>query len=156
MGGSAGVTEAYMASAPPQIESSPEADALDSPAAISHAAAQAAIKLKARLVAVWTATGTTARMVARHRLSIPVVALTWDASVARRLNLFYGIVPLHMEPTPEPERMFYALDARLRSVGLVEDGDLVVIVTSTRPNEPGGTNALLVHTIGDTRASAGA
>ena len=47
--------------------------------------------------------------------------------------------------------MFAALDERIISLGLAAKGDLIVIVTSTRPNEPGLTNALLVHTVGDVR-----
>ena len=146
----AAVTEAYLAIAPPLTPPPPQpAAALNSPEAISHAAAEAAVKLKARLVAVWTATGNTVRLVARHRLSVPVVGLTWDPRVARRINLLYGVIPIHIEPTPEPEPMFRVLDARLTELGLAQRGDLIVIVTSTRPNLPGGTNAMFVHVVGD-------
>lgn len=113
--------------------------------AVTHSAAQAARELNARLVAVWTASGTSVRMIAKHRLPVPVVGLTWDPRIARRINLMYGVVPLHVEPDPEPEEMFRRIDARLLERRLAAPGDLIIVVTATRIGQAGATNALLVH-----------
>ncbi len=145
----ADVTESYMAGLPRKIEPAARPAAGSSPAAVTLAAAEAALELRARLVAAWTASGNTIRLLARHRLPMPVIGLTWDPRVARRINLMYGVMPIHMEPISEPERMFAALDQRLSDLRLVDPGDLIVIVASTRPSEPGGTNALMVHRVGD-------
>jgi len=119
------------------------------PAAVAHAAVQAALDLNARAVAVWTATGTTARLVARHRLPMPVVGLTYDERVWRRLNLLYGVVPVRVAPLHNPAEMAATLDELLVSKGLAERGDLVVVVTSTRPTTPGATDTALVRRVGE-------
>lgn len=119
----------------------------DSTDAIAHAAVQAALDLNARVVAVWTATGATARRVARHRLPIPVVALTYNEGVWRRLNLLYGVIPLRTAPLDHPSQMAKALDALLIERRLAQPGDRVVVVTSTRPTTPGATNTVHIHRV---------
>jgi pyruvate kinase len=115
--------------------------------AIASAAVQAALQLDARLVAVWSATGETVRLVAQHRLPMPVVGLTYDERVYRRINLLYGVVPLRVKPLSNPAEMAAVLDARLIERGLASPGDLIVVVTSTRPRTPGETDTTLVHRI---------
>lgn len=117
-------------------------------AAIAASAVQAATRLDAKLVAVWTATGETVRLIARHRLPMPVVGLTYDERVYRRLNLLYGVIPLRVEPMSNPAEMAAALDERLCERDLASPGDLIVVVTSTKPNAPGATDTTLVHRIG--------
>jgi pyruvate kinase len=116
--------------------------------AIAHAAVHAARHVSARLVAVWTATGETARLIAQHRLPIPVVALSADEGVLRRLSLVYGLVPLRIEPVRNPAEMGRTLDARLAEHNLARPGDLVVVVTSTKPSMPGTTDVTLIHQVG--------
>lgn len=122
-------------------------------AAIAHGAVQAARDLNARLVAVWSATGASVRLVAQHRLPMPVVGLTYDQRVYRRTNLLYGVIPIRVEPIANPAEMAAVLDARLLERGLASPGDLVVVVTSTRPTTPGATDTTLVHRVraGDQR-----
>jgi len=113
--------------------------------AIAQAAVQAGLHLDARLVAAWTATGETVRLLARHRLPMPVVGLTYDERVYRRMNMLYGVIPLRVEPLSNPAEMAEVLDARLLEHGLASPGDLIVVVTSTRPRTPGGTDTVLIH-----------
>jgi pyruvate kinase len=113
--------------------------------AIARAAVQAGLHLDARLVAVWSATGETVRLVARHRLPMPVVGLTYDERVYRRLNLLYGVIPFRVSPLGHPAEMARALDAGLIERGLAAPGDLIVVVTSTQPRTPGATDMTLVQ-----------
>ncbi len=115
--------------------------------AVARAAVQAAAHVSARLVAVWTATGETARLVAQQRLRVPVLGLTHDARVCRRLALLYGVRPVQVPPCDHPARMSEMLDDTLRRLGWAGDGDLVVVVTSTRPTIPGETDTVHVHRV---------
>jgi len=117
--------------------------------AIASAAVQAARQLDAKLVAVWTATGETVRLVAQQRLPMPVVGLTYDERVWRRLNLLYGVVPIHVPVITNPLEMMPVLDARVVDQRLASPGDLIVVVTSTRPQSPGATDTVLVRRIGE-------
>ena len=117
--------------------------------AIVRAAVQAALHRNVRAVAAWTATGETVRLLARHRLPIPVIGLTYDERVYRRLNLFYGVVPLRVTPVDNPAEMGGLLDGLLVERGLAAVGDAIVVVTSTRPRTPGGTDTVLMHEVSE-------
>jgi pyruvate kinase len=116
--------------------------------AVARAAVQAALDLNARLVAVWTTSGETVRLVARHRLPMPVIGLTVDERVLRRMSLLHGVIPLRTQPLSHPAEMASVLDERLLSEGLAGVGDIVVVVTSTRPHHTGNTDTTLVHRVG--------
>jgi pyruvate kinase len=76
-----------------------------------------------------------------------VVALTYDARVQRQLALLYGVTPLLVEPLEVPREMKAVLNRVLTERGLAAPGDLIVVVSSTRPRTPGATDATLVHRI---------
>ena len=117
--------------------------------AIAHAAVQAARDVNARLVAVWSATGRTARLVAKHRLPVPVVGLSYNERVCRQMNLLYGVIPILVKPIANPAEMADVLDVTLIRRGLAKPGDLIVVVTSTQPETPGATDTTLVHRVGE-------
>lgn len=116
--------------------------------AIAEGAARAASLLGARLIAAWTATGETVRLLAMHRLPVPIVALTSDPEVLRRLNLIYSVTPLLAPPQRNPVEMLKTVDERVLACGLATAGQLIVVVTSTRPQTPGATDTMLVHRLG--------
>lgn len=143
------VTEAYQAECPPLPVREGAAEGDPAASAVAHAAVQAARDLRARLVAVWTATGATVRMIARHRLPMPVIGLSADERVCRRMNLIYGVSPFKLPPTSHPAMVARLLDEKLIAEKLVAPGDLIVVVASTRPTMPGATDAVLIHRVGD-------
>ncbi|MGE0479118.1 MAG: pyruvate kinase [Phycisphaerae bacterium] len=146
----ADVTEAYLREhVRPFADARVRAGELGATHAVAHAAVQAARGVGARVVAVWTATGATARMVAQHRLSIPVVALSPDERVGRRLNLLYGVVPIRVDPLGNPAALVSVVELRLLERKLARPGDWIVFVTSTRPTVAGATDTTLVHRVGE-------
>ena len=153
----AAATEEYLATCEP-FDPAVEAAALADPTlAIAHSAVRAALDVKARAVAVWTATGRSVRALARYRLPMPVLGLSYDTRVLQQMNLSYGVVPVRVEPLDHPAKMAAALDAELLDEaesdvrGLVAAGDLIVVVTSTRAHAPGATDTVLVHRVGSSR-----
>ena len=141
------VTEAYRAEAHrgEMPNATPIGDGRVS--AIAEAAAKAALHLSARLIAVWTTHGDTVRMVARYRLPIPILGLTHDERVFRRMNLIYGVMPMRIRATGNPAEMPQELDERILSLGLASPGDLIVLVVSTKPTVRGTTDTLLIHRV---------
>jgi pyruvate kinase len=142
-------TEEYLAKRPPAEEAASTSSRFRPTAAIAHAAVAAARDLGARLVAVWSATGTTVRLVAKHRLPMPVLGLTYDERVYRQMNLLYGVIPIRVEPLNNPAAMAAALDVEVLKRKLATAGDLIVVVTSTQPTTPGATDTALVRRVGD-------
>ncbi|MDO8462738.1 MAG: pyruvate kinase [bacterium] len=96
-------------------------------------------------ILVATATGRTARRVARFRPQLPVYAATPDATVQRQLNLSYGIVPVLVPMTKEAgpflTRARRAITQRRKQPQRVK----LVIVTGEPWGHPGTTNRVMVE-----------
>lgn len=116
--------------------------------AVAHGASLLARELEAELVAVWTETGNTARLLSKTRLGVTVVGLSPSDHVCRRMSLYYGVVPVRLTRDDEASRMFRHLDATLLDRALAAPGDLIVVIAGTRLERHGETNALLVHLVG--------
>jgi pyruvate kinase len=76
-----------------------------------------------------------------------VLGLSYDERVCRRMNLLFGVVPVRVEPLDNPAAMAAALDRVVLERGLASPGDLIVVVTSTRPLTPGATDTVLVRRV---------
>lgn len=118
--------------------------------AVAHGANLLARDLDARLVAVWTQTGNTARLLSKCRLPVPVVGLSQDEHVCRRMALYYGVQAAQLERNDEVLAMLADVDAMILERGLAQRGEMVVVIAGTRLQQVGSTNALLIHLVGDT------
>ncbi|UOF92661.1 pyruvate kinase [Fodinisporobacter ferrooxydans] len=117
--------------------------------AISHAVERIADELDAKAIITPTHGGHTARMISKHRPGSPIVAVTSEERVARKLCVTWGVYPIVVKPTTTTDDLLEtAVDAALTS-GLVKRGDLVVITAGVPVGQPGTTNLIKVHTLGD-------
>jgi len=116
--------------------------------AVAHGANLLARELGAKLVAVWTQTGNTARLLSKTRLNVPVVGLSPDQAICRRMSMYYGVIPLQMTWQQDDAAMLRALDDLLIERNLVKPGDLIVAIAGTRLEREGATNSLLMHLVG--------
>jgi pyruvate kinase len=112
--------------------------------AISNAACDIAESLHAQALVVPTFTGGAAAAVARLRPRRPVVAITHDERVARRLAIEWGVVSLVIEASETVEDLWGRSLEATRAAGLIESGDRVVITAGTLVNTPGSTNIIKV------------
>jgi pyruvate kinase len=98
------------------------------------------------LAAIVTATesGATPRAVAAHRPAVPIVAITPDEAVARRLSLVRGVYP-HVVPAVRTlEDMAAAAVEVARATGVARPGDLVALTAGVAFNAPGTTDLIRV------------
>ncbi len=116
--------------------------------AISHATCQTALDLDLAAIISATQSGSTARMVAKFRPKVPIVAATPSLGVARQLCLVWGVRPVLVCATDSIDAMLDASEAAAKATGLVSDGDLVAITAGVRTGVPGSTNLLKVHRLG--------
>jgi len=146
----AGETEAFTSRFGHPFSSTP---ARETPVAkaVIHGASVVVRDLKPKLVAAWTENGEAARLLSRHRLDVPIVALASCATVCRQMALLYGVQPICLPDMDGPNAMFVHLDRVLVSRGLAKPGDQIVVVSDARPEVPGETDTLLVHTVGEAR-----
>ncbi|WP_036482018.1 pyruvate kinase [Myxosarcina sp. GI1] len=110
--------------------------------------------LKLRCIATFTTTGYTALIASGERPRVPVVAFTPNIKVYHRLNLIWGIEPIHVEHQTETfEQLVQLTETQLRERNLATTGDLVLIMGGIPTRKPKGTNFLKIHTIGDSPMS---
>ncbi len=117
--------------------------------AISRAAVEIANEVEARAIITATVSGMTARMVARHRPSIPVVAVTPSHSTLFRLTLVWGVVPVQVAEFRTTDDMVEVMVQAAREKGLVAWGDPVVLTAGIPFGSGGETNMLKVHVVGE-------
>ncbi len=118
--------------------------------AISHATVTTAADLGAKAIISATRSGFTARMVSKYRPGCPIVAVTPDETVARKLQLVWGVTTIIKEETPDTDELIdRAVEGAVES-GLVQNGDLVVITAGVPAGITGTTNLIKVHTVAET------
>lgn len=121
--------------------------------AIIHGASLVADELKPKVVVVWTVNGDAARLLSRHRLEPPIVAVTSDQTVCRQMALLYGVLPIHRPEADNPARMMAEMDRILIERKLAACGDQVMVVSDMRPDVAGETDSLFIHVV-DPEATA--
>ena len=113
-------------------------------AAVSRAACSLARGVDAAAVVAATTSGSTARMVARFRPPMPVLAITSRPATARQLTLSWGVRPEVVDRSEDAEDMLSRAVAVVRRTGLANDGDLLVATAGLPLNVAGTTNMLRV------------
>jgi len=113
--------------------------------AISRAACELAADVGAAAIVTTTASGDTARLVARLRPATPVLAMTTSNAVARQLALSWGVVSETAEATESTKKLGRAILAALENNGLGGKGDRVVITAGLPLGSSGSTNVIRVE-----------
>ncbi|MDR3592141.1 MAG: pyruvate kinase [Negativicutes bacterium] len=117
--------------------------------AVSHATVQVAHELGAAAILTATETGYTARMVSRYRPQARIVAATQWEKVARRCQLYWGVQPVLVPTSPDSDALVSNSIKGAQDVGLVKEGDLVVITAGVPVGTSGTTNMIRVHVVGN-------
>lgn len=113
--------------------------------AIGHASVNIANELNAAAIITPTASGSTARRVAKYRPKTPIIAACPSERVLNQLCLVWGVEPLRVEPTDGTDEMVNEAVAASILAGKVNQGDLVVITAGVPALVPGTTNLLKIH-----------
>jgi pyruvate kinase len=112
--------------------------------AITAAASNVATTLDARLVINFSSSGATALRMVRERPKAPILCLTPNLDVARRLALSYGTNPTVVKKMDRFEDMIAAAKQVAVDNEFARPGDSVVITAGELHGEPGKTNTLRV------------
>ncbi len=116
--------------------------------AITRAAAEIGEMLGVKYIVTFTKSGDSARRFARLRSDMKHLAFTPDPSVRNVLALTWGVEAQLTDQVDSTDSMVEQVDSRLQALGLVEPGDLVVVVSGAPVGVSGTTNSILVHRIG--------
>ena len=117
---------------------------------ICEAVAHAAEDLDLRAIAVFTETGTTARMLSKHRPAAPIYAFTQGEAVCNRMNALWGVTPMRCPAALSVERMAEFAEEELMRNKVMSCGDIFGLIAGTT-QITGATNFLRLITAGKNR-----
>jgi pyruvate kinase len=103
--------------------------------AVARSVALLSRDLQVRSVVVRTLEGTSAMVVSATRPAAPVVAMTMDARVSRRLSLLWGVVPRLVTPS-EFDRPQETARRLVVEMGLAAPGQTILMLSGFGQHEP--------------------
>ena len=115
--------------------------------AVSYTACQLARQVGAAAIVCLTASGTTARTIARHRPDAPVYAFTDDARVVGQLGILWGTKAFSIPFQRDTDQGVTLVKKMLSEQALVAPGDAVVITAGMPLPSKGQTNMVQVSRI---------
>jgi len=117
--------------------------------AISDATVRVAEEIDAKLIVTSTSSGYTARQISRERSSIPIVAVTPNPDIRRRLALTWGVETSVIPQAETTDELLAQASRIVREAGMASPGDLIVLTGGFPAGEGGRTNSLRVHRLTD-------
>lgn len=117
--------------------------------AVSQAVANSALDLNAKAIITSTQSGFTARVVSKYRPKAPIIAVTPDETVMRRLALGWGVFPVKGQDASSTDEMFENAVKGALATGLLNLGDTVVITAGVPVGRAGTTNLIKIHHVGE-------
>jgi pyruvate kinase len=103
-----------------------------------------AYHLGAKAIVALTDSGSTALWMSRHRIHIPIYALTPKVSTQRKMTLYRNVTPLLMDTSADRDTALAQAEKHLKDRGIVQSGDIYVITCGEPMGSPGGTNMLKI------------
>ncbi|MEC7840464.1 MAG: pyruvate kinase [Chlamydiota bacterium] len=121
----------------------------DVPTSVTLATVKTAYNSDAKAIFAFTSSGKTARLLARLRPKIPILAMTSDKKRYHQMALNWGVIPIfEEEECHSSQEAFDKLSSYAVEHGLVRYGDLVIITAGSPFGVSGTTNMMIVESIG--------
>ncbi|UCH70599.1 MAG: pyruvate kinase [Candidatus Bathyarchaeota archaeon] len=93
-----------------------------------------------------TRSGYTAKMIARFRIIQPIIAVTPEKKVRRKLELVFGVHPVQIDYRNEKDRILTVAN-ELHSMGLLRGKDTVLFTAAFRTVKKHASNVIEIHNI---------
>ena len=115
---------------------------------VAELVCHASRELHMKVIAVFTHSGFTARLISRYRPLVPIVAFSPEAETRRRMALLWGVTPRSIVDIKKIDTLPGLAEKRLLEERLVRKGDVIAIVAGTPMGMRGTTNIVKFHVIG--------
>ena len=103
-----------------------------------------AYHLGCKAIVALTDSGSTPLWMSRHRIHIPIYALTPRLVTQRKMALYRNVRPLLMDQSVDRDRALLDAEEHLKQRGIVSTGDIYAITCGEPMGAPGGTNMLKI------------
>src|SRR5690625_3719594 len=117
--------------------------------AISQSVTNVAFNLDISAIITPTESGHSARMAAKYRPNVPIIAITFSKPVLRRLTLVWGVFPIISGDASSTDELLDIAVNKGLETKLFERGSKVIITAGVPVGVSGTTNMLKVHVIGN-------
>ncbi|HLS23283.1 MAG TPA: pyruvate kinase [Pseudogracilibacillus sp.] len=117
--------------------------------AISQSVTNVASNLDVSAIITPTESGHSARMAAKYRPNVPIIAITFSKEVLRRLTLVWGVYPIISGDASSTDELLDIAVNKGLETKLFERGSKVIITAGVPVGVSGTTNMLKVHVIGN-------
>ncbi|MEH7452521.1 pyruvate kinase [Gottfriedia acidiceleris] len=117
--------------------------------AIGQSVAATALNLKVAAIIAPTESGHTAKMISKYRPKAPILAITSDIRICRRLTLVWGVQTEYRERANSTDEMLQHAMEAAQDAKFVSNGDTVIITAGLPVGETGMTNMMKIHVVGD-------
>jgi pyruvate kinase len=101
-------------------------------------------QLGAKAIVALTDSGSTPLWMSRHKVGIPIYALTTRLVTQRRMALYRNVRPLLVDTGSDRDNALSRAEQHLKSRGIVQSGDVYAITCGEPMGAPGGTNMLKI------------
>jgi pyruvate kinase len=118
---------------------------------VADSAYRAARMSQATAIVVFSASGSSARLVSKFRPPVPIFVFTASERVARVLSIVYGVQAVVAKETASTDEMMLQMDRTMLERGYAKPRDSVVFVAGQPIGRPGTTNLMKLHRIGEGR-----
>lgn len=116
---------------------------------VAELVCHASRELHMKLIAVFTHSGFTARLISRYRPLVPIVAFSPEEETRRRMSLIWGVTSRHIPDIRKIDGLAAIAEKRLLEERLVRRGDVIGIVAGTPMGIRGTTNFMKFHVVGE-------
>ena len=103
-----------------------------------------AYHLGAKAIVAMTESGSTALWMSRHRVHIPIYALTSKVATQRKMTLYRNVRPLLIDTSADRDTALLQAEKHLKERGIVHSGDVYAITCGEPMGTPGGSNMLKI------------
>jgi pyruvate kinase len=98
-------------------------------------------------ITLFTASGTTARLLSKNRPACPILAFSSQPGVIRQACLYYGVVPRLLDLPASVESFLKQSESMAKSLHLATSGDRVIVLAAHPIGAAGGSKILIVEEI---------
>ena len=111
---------------------------------IAFGALFTAYHLGVKAIAALTDSGSTALWMSRHKIQVPIFAMTTKLASQRSMALYRNVHPLHLDTSNDRDTALEQAEARIKNLGVVSKGDKIVLTVGEPMGQVGGTNTLKI------------
>lgn len=117
---------------------------------IASGALFTAYHLRAKAIVALTESGATALWMSRHKIHVPIFALTPQPASQRKMALYRNVRPLQTHASNDRDEALKEAERVLITHGVVQNGDTIVLTVGEPMGQAGGTNTLKIVQVGNT------